>query len=355
MNLNYQLLNKRQDWILKILEKKELLSISLIKQEAENSIGKIAKITINRDIQKLKKMGFIVEQGKGRGTIYKLSPHYNLIKPINVNEYFKTETDKRIIKERFNFDIFSILKNLFTDAENQYLADLNKKYQGNLKNIPENVIKKEFERLMIELSWKSSQIEGNTYTLLETEFLIKENKEAKGHKKEEVIMILNHKEALDYIKKNKSEFKIISVSKIEHIHQLLTENLGISRNIRKSAVGIVGTKYKPFDNEFQIKENIEKTCNLINQEKNPFAKALLLSIMIAYIQPFEDGNKRTSRLMGNAVLMAYDICPLSYRNVDEIEYKKAVILFYEQNNINYFKQLFIEQFEFAIKNYFTNV
>lgn len=355
MKFNFQLLNKRQDLILKILEKKDSLSISMIIQETETSIGKVAKITINRDIQKLKKMGFVVRQGKGRGIIYKLSPHYNLIKPLEIDKYFKTETDKRIVKERFNFDIFSILKDVFIDAENKYLTDLNEQYLKNLKNLPENIIKKEFERLIIELSWKSSQIEGNTYTLLETEFLIKENREAKGHKKEEAIMILNHKETLNYIRKNKSEFKTISVSKIEYIHHLLTKNLGISRNIRKSVVGIVGTKYKPLDNEFQTKETLEESCSLINKEKNPFAKALLLSIMIAYIQPFEDGNKRTSRLMGNAILMAYNICPLSYRNVDEIEYKKAVILFYEQNNINYFKQLFIEQFEFATQNYFTKI
>jgi len=75
-------------------------------------------------------------------------------------------------------------------------------------------------------------------------------------------------------------------------------------------------------------------------------------LLIAYIQPFEDGNKRTSRLMGNAVLLAHDICPLSYRSVKDSEYKKAVLLFYEQNNISYFKQLFIEQFKFAVNNYF---
>ena len=117
-------------------------------------------------------------------------------------------------------------------------------------------------------------------------------------------------------------------------------------------MGITGTKYRPLDNQFQVREALEKTCLLVNDEKDPLAKALLLSVMIAYIQPFEDGNKRTSRLMGNAILIAYDMCPLSYRSVDEVEYKKAVILFYEQNNINYFKQLFVEQFEFAVGNYF---
>ena len=75
-------------------------------------------------------------------------------------------------------------------------------------------------------------------------------------------------------------------------------------------------------------------------------------VMVAYIQPFNDGNKRTGRLIANAILMAYNTCPLSYRSVSEEEYKKEIILFYEQNNIGYFKKLFMEHFEFAVKNYF---
>ena len=178
--------------------------------------------------------------------------------------------------------------------------------------------------------------------------------EAKGHKKEEAIMILNHKEALDYINQNKGTFLKISVSKIEDIHYLLTKKLGIARNLRKTAVGVTGTKYKPIDNNQQILDALSKACYLVNKEDNPFAKALILSLLTAYIQPFEDGNKRTSRLIANAILLAHDICPLSYRNVNEAEYKKAVVLFYEQNNLSYFKHLFIEQFEFAVDNYFKS-
>lgn len=347
-----QKLNNRQDEILSLLENKGRLSISELLNYIRPVFGKISKITINRDVRKLLESNFITIKGRGRAVSYELSAHYNLIKPIDVEKYFKTETDKRSTKETFNFEIFSIIKDIFAEKEKKYLLALNKEYQKNLKGLSNNLLKQEFERLTIELSWKSSQIEGNTYTLLETESLIKEKKEAKGHKKDEAVMILNHKETLDYIIKNKSIFKTISVAKIENIHYLLTKDLKISRNIRKSSVGITGTKYRPLGNEFQIKEALEKTCALINKEKNPFAKTLLLSIMIAYIQPFEDGNKRTSRLIGNAILLAYSICPLSYRSVDETEYKKAVILFYEQNSISYFKQLFIGQFEFAVKNYF---
>jgi Fic family protein len=91
---------------------------------------------------------------------------------------------------------------------------------------------------------------------------------------------------------------------------------------------------------------------VINKTENPIEKALITVLMIAYIQPFEDGNKRTSRILSNAILLANQYCPLSYRSVDEIEYKKAIILFYEQNNVSYFKELFLEQFKQAINKYF---
>lgn len=326
--------------------------IAEILTEAKRQLGGVSKITINRDLNKLKRAGFILRRGRSTATVYDISKHYNLIKPVDIAGYFKQETDKRSGMASFNFEIFSFLKNIFTGEEKKYLKELNSWCLANIKNIPGDAHKKEFERLMIELSWKSSQIEGNTYTLLETELLIKENKEAKGHKREEAMMILNHKRTLEYIRSNKSNFKKITVSKIEDVHSLLVKNLKVSKGLRKSVVGIVGTAYKPLDNIFQIKEALEKTCKLVNGESDPFAKAIILSIMIAYIQPFEDGNKRTSRMASNAILMAYNICPLSYRSVDEAEYKKAVILFYEQNNINYFKRLFVEQFEFAVKNYF---
>ena len=93
-------------------------------------------------------------------------------------------------------------------------------------------------------------------------------------------------------------------------------------------------------------------CHLVNKSKNVFEKAVLAMLLIAYIQPFVDGNKRTSRMIGNAILLANNACPLSYRNINEIEYKKAVLLFYEQNNLSYFKKLFIEQYEFVVENYF---
>ncbi|MCR4322878.1 MAG: Fic family protein, partial [Candidatus Azambacteria bacterium] len=192
------------------------------------------------------------------------------------------------------------------------------------------------------------------YSLIDTEILIKEHKEAKGRKKEEAIMILNHKKTLDYIFSNQIHFKTITIRKIEGLHHLLTQDLSISKGLRKKAVGIVGTAYRPLDNEHQVREAIEKTTALINGFSDPFSKALAAILLTSYIQPFEDGNKRTSRLLGDAILLAHDVCPLSYRSIDEADYKKAIILFYEQNNARFFKELFVQQYKFAVENYFLS-
>jgi len=108
----------------------------------------------------------------------------------------------------------------------------------------------------------------------------------------------------------------------------------------------------PPDSEFIIQEAMERLCVLLNSKKNIYEKALLAVLLISYIQPFEDGNKRTARLLANAILMNSNICPLSYRSSLPIDYKKAVLIFYELNNINAFKKIFIQQFQFATDNYF---
>ncbi|MCK4562112.1 MAG: Fic family protein, partial [Flavobacteriaceae bacterium] len=126
----------------------------------------------------------------------------------------------------------------------------------------------------------------------------------------------------------------------------------VSRNIRKHRVGISGTNYRPLDNEFQIREALSNMCDLVNEKESIFEKALLALMLISYIQPFVDGNKRTARIVSNAILMNHQHCPLSFRTVDSVEYKKAMLIFYEQNNLTAFKEIFISQFEFAVDTYF---
>lgn len=311
--------------------------------------------TLKRIIADCVQKGYIIVNGKGKATRYSLSAQAQLMMPLDIETYFTNDVDDRVVQESFNFQLIcDILPNvtLFTTEEKERLNAAHKLFLANMNTLSDIEYRKEMERLGVDLSWKSSQIEGNTYSLLETERLLKEKETAQGKTKEEAVMLLNHKDALDFILDCPDYLKELSVRRIEDIHSILTKELAVGSGIRKRRVGITGTNYRPLDNEFQIREALEDTCRLINGKEDVFEKALLALVLLSYIQPFTDGNKRTARISSNAILMAWGYCPLSFRTVDSIDYKKAMLMFYEQNNIAAFKQIFIEQYEFAVKNYF---
>lgn len=346
-----------------MIDNRELQIIDFVKKTGECSSKEIFEnvgvsvsyATLKRILTNLKSNNYLITIGLGKGTKYALSPVFELIQPIDIEKYYQKEIDERKIKDTFNFGIINGVLNEYnsiTEVEIDKLVTLQKKYKSNIAELSENEYKKELERLAIDLSWKSSQIEGNTYSLLETERLLKEKETAAGKTKEEAVMLLNHKEALDFIIENTDYLNPLTVSKIEDIHSILTKELAVEKNLRKRRVGISGTNYKPLDNEFQIAEALKNSCDVINRKENIFEKALLALVLISYIQPFMDGNKRTARIVSNAILMNYGYCPLSFRTVDSIDYKKAMLLFYEQNNISNFKKIFIDQFEFAVNTYF---
>ena len=311
--------------------------------------------TLKRVIAAGIKAGDIVAEGKARATRYRLSPQAQLLMPLNLDTYFALEVDERQVHSSYNFELINGLlteTRFFSDKELAHLDALQEEFRQHISELTDNEYRKEMERLGIDLSWKSSQIEGNTYTLLETERLLRESKTAEGKTKEEAVMLLNHKDALSFILDNPDYLQELTVSHIEDIHQLLTKDLSIDKGLRRHRVGITGTNYHPLDNEFQIREAMRDACKLINSKYNIFEKALLTLLLLSYIQPFLDGNKRTARITSNAILIANDYCPLSFRSIDSMDYKKAMLIFYEQNNLYAFKQIFIEQFEFAVKEYF---
>lgn len=338
--------------ILEIIKANPALSSKEIHSKMETNQG---YATLKRIVQKLISENLIMTLGQGKGTKYHISQAYELIRPIDADEYFQKEIDEREIRESYNYSLITETLSkvsVFTDDELNHLNNLQKIYAENISKLTDSEYKKELERWAIDSSWKSSQIEGNTYSLLETERLLKEKETASGKTKDEAVMLLNHKDALDFIIQNTTYITPLTIPSIEDVHSILTKDLNVDRNIRKRRIGISGTNYKPIDNEFQIRKALQDMCILVNNQENIFTKALFTLVLLSYIQAFSDGNKRTARIISNAILMSNNFSPISFRTVDSIDYKKAMLIFYEQNNISAFKKIFINQFEFAVSTYF---
>src|SRR5690606_28616600 len=259
--------------------------------------------TLKRLLAKLVANNLIYTTGKLKGTKYFLSPAYEVLRSIDIETYFSKEIDERKISSGFNLELIpNILDGikLFSITEENHLQALHQKFKNNIAHLSATTYKKEMERLAIDLSWKSSQIEGNTYSLLETERLLREKETAAGKPHSDAVMLLNHKDAINFIIDHKDYVAPLSVHGIEDIHSILIKDLGVDRNIRHRRVGISGTNYRPLDNEHQIREALETMCELINVKLNVFEKALLALLMLSYIQAFVDGNKRTARIISNA-------------------------------------------------------
>lgn len=322
---------------------------------AEALTEPVSDATLKRTLQRLVQEGKLETTGRARATRYRLSAAGVLFGTVDLDAYFDVAPDERAARTGYNFDLIEHQLPqvaLFSERERATLLSLQAEFERHLAEMTPTGKQRELTRLGIDLSWKSSQIEGNTYTLLETERLLREREEAEGKTREEAIMLLNHKAALDLIARHTDYLQELSVAHIEDIHSLLVQDLHVERNIRRRRVGIIGTVYRPLDNEFQIREALEAACRLVNGTTCVFSKALLTLVLLSYIQAFEDGNKRVARIAANAVLMAHGHCPLSYRSVNALDYKKAMLLFYERNNISAIKDIFMGQYAFAVNTYF---
>lgn len=317
-----------------------------------NGSPSISAPTLRRDLAVLCELGFLEKTGNRKFSRYSLNSKSLIFTPIDAHQYCSLDIDERPGSAQFNFKIFdSIPESLFSPNELLQLNKGTEQYLHSSHGASPAVFKKELERFVIELSWKSSKIEGNTYTLLDTELLLREGIEAVGHTREETLMIINHKKAFDYILEIGANFMPPRLSQIIDIHRLLVTDLNIEYGLRRRLIGITGSVYRPLAVPTQIEEACAELITTLHRLQNPYSQALTTLIGISYIQPFEDGNKRTARLGANAILLASNCAPLSYRSVNEVAYREAVLTFYEKNTILPLKEIFIEQYLFACENY----
>jgi len=345
-------ISPKEQKIIGLILKKRSIKSSGLHAEMIRAGEEISLVTVKRTLSKMVDEGILILTGSGRSTSYKVSTIGRIFAKVDAKKYCAVEPDRRYGMDRYNFDLLvSLPADIFTREEIESLDGATAEYKRRTIDLPAAIEKKELERLIIELSWKSSKIEGNTYTLLDTEKLILENQQASGHGKKEAQMILNHKDAFNFVRKNAAEFKTLTRKNLEELHAILIKDLNVGLGLRKKPVGVVGSIYRPLDNIHQINEAINALGAAISRMSTAYGKALIALFGISYIQPFEDGNKRTARLLANAVLLAYGCAPLSYRSINEDDYREAMFVFYELNSIMPIKKIFINQYNFAAQNY----
>ncbi len=210
-----------------------------------------------------------------------------------------------------------------------------------------------YNRLLIDLSWNSSRLEGNTYSILETQRLLELGEAAKGKDRRETQMILNHKAAIDFLLESAVDSGV-SRYIVLNIHALLADDLLQDQScgsLRQIAVGISGSAYRPLAIPQLISDCFTQIIDIASAIKNPFEQAFFLMVHLPYLQPFEDVNKRVSRLAANLPLMRENLCPLSFVDVPEQLYIKGLLGVYERNRTELLAEVFAWAYERSCLRY----
>lgn len=199
------------------------------------------------------------------------------------------------------------------------------------------------QRLLIDLSYNSSRLEGNTYSRLDTQKLVEEGVSAEGKVHEETVMIMNHKEAILFLVENAPSIELNSLI-IRNLHHMLAQDLlanpGACGNIRSVEVDIGRSTYKPLNNQHVLKELFELILQKAKRIQDPFEQSFFLLVQLSYLQAFEDVNKRTSRISCNIPFIKNNLCPLSFADVSRENYTAALLAIYEKNDVVPMLELF---------------
>ena len=203
-------------------------------------------------------------------------------------------------------------------------------------------------RLLIDLSWASSRLEGNTYTRLDTANLIEHGRAPEGKDRVETQMILNHKQAIEFLIEQAEDIGF-NMYTFMNLHALLSENLlpdpGASGRLRERIVEIGGTVYRPLAVPKQIEELFRTILDKADAIRDPFEQSFFLMVHIPYLQPFEDVNNRVSRLAANIPFIKNNLCPLSFVDVPERAYVEGTLAVYEHARVDLLQDVFTWAYE----------
>lgn len=340
------------------------------------SLGEaISRRTLQRRLADLLAMGRIRQQGEKRGTTYywqeEVTPKESLpamsvaspdllVLPLTPESNDILRYLKQPVAQRTPVGYRREFLGFYRPNETRYLsldlsAHLHHIGRTSMGSWPAGTYARQMvDRLLIDLSWASSRLEGNTYSLLETEQLIAEGTVAEGKDQRETQMILNHKAAIEFLVDAADEVGFNRYT-ILNLHALLADNLlpnaAACGRLRDIPVGIGHSTYLPIAMSQLIDELFQQVLDTAEAIHDPFEQAFFIMVHIPYLQPFEDVNKRVSRLAANIPLIRKNLCPISFISVPEQGYINGTLGIYELNRVELLRDVFVWAYERACQRY----
>lgn len=317
----------------------------------QNVAPEISETTMWRALKRLTDDGKLAVTGKARAT------KYTIAGSAVIRAYLQTPYNQRPAKTYNNEFLDNYVPNKTFYISERDRQRLHKAGRPAGPALPAGTYARRIlEKLLVDLAWASSRMEGNTYDILETEQLVRYGEEATGKDRKEAVMILNHKEAIQYLVENINEIGIHSQD-IYNIHALLSDGLlfdpAMAGRLRRMPAGISHSSYTPPDDEFIIEEEFEIVIEKAAAITDPFEQSFFILVHIPYLQAFADVNKRTSRIAANIPLLKSDLAPMSFVTMEDKAYIDGLIGIYEINNISLLREVYIDAYLASAKNYKT--
>ena len=319
----------------------------------------IPQRTLLRRLTALKDMSEIESQGHKSATRYYIKQSKLLLPLSKEGESLKAQVKQEIQKREpvgYHPDFLYAYKPnetyYLTEVERKHLQEKGQQFNHELE--PGTYVKRILDRLLIDLSWNSSRLEGNSYSRLDTERLIEFGAEAEGKAAFETQMIMNHKAAIEFIVDCVDDPGFTKY-RVLNIHALLSNNLLANPKargqLRQIPVGIGQTVYRPPEIPQLIAECFQQILTVSEKINDPFEQAFFTMVHLPYLQPFEDVNKRVSRLVANIPLIRNNLSPLSFVDVPKDDYVSGLLAIYELNRIELMRDVFIWAYERSAKEY----
>lgn len=307
-----------------------------------NAAPRSSDTTVWRALKKLLEAGKLEVSGKGPATSYAISGSSV------VRTYLQTPYNKRppVVYKKSFIDNYVPNKTFYLSVTDRKI--LQQAGKPNIGPIPAGTYAKLIlAQLLVDLSWASSRMEGNTYDILQTERLIRYGEEVSGKDQKEALMILNHKEAIQYVVDNLDDINY-NRGDFFNIHALLSDGLladpAMAGRLRVLPVGISHSSYTPLNDAVAIEEEFNIILAKAHEITDPFEQSFFLLVHIPYLQAFIDINKRTSRIASNIPLLKADLAPMSFLSMNDSDYIDGLIGIYELNNVALLREVYVESY-----------